>query len=142
MQNQFRNSVPQGGHAITADKPKPEWLKVLQGIALMPLMLGGYALFGQVGGAMEGPPEDPKFKCLNEWNGSMFDFEWELKQSLRDPDSFELINSYASPVKADGLQRIRFEYRARNGFGGMNVEMASAVISNADCKLISWSHLS
>ena len=29
-------------------------------------------------------------------------------------------------------------YRARNGFGGMNVERARAVIRNSDCKLLGW----
>ncbi len=83
--------------------------------------------------------KEAQFKCLNAWNGEMFTFVRAIKDNLRDPDSFELINSYASPVKSNGLQIIRMEFRARNGFGGMNVESASGLVKNSDCELISWS---
>lgn len=83
--------------------------------------------------------KEAQFKCLNAWNGEMFTFVRAIKDGLRDPDSFELVNSYASPVKSNGLQIIRMEFRARNGFGGMNVESASGLVKNSDCELISWS---
>lgn len=138
MQNQFRNSVPQGGHAITADNAKPKWLKVVQGIALMPLILGGFGLIGYLGKQMEGGPKDRQYACTASLNGSMSEFALEVKYNLRDPDSFEHIQSFATTVDGDGMQRIRMKFRAHNGFGGMNVEMAEAVVQNSGCKLISW----
>ena len=117
---------------------KPTWLKVLQGIALMPLMVGGYVLFNYVGEAMEGEPEDRQYACTASVNGSMSEFALEVKYDLRDPDSFEHIQSFATTVDGDGMQRIRMKFRSRNGFGGMNVEMAEAVVQNSGCKLISW----
>lgn len=138
MQNQFRNSVPQDGHDLTADKPKREWVKVLQGIALVPLMFGGLAIVNYIGEAMEGEPKDRRYACTASLNGSMSEFAIEVKYDLRDPDSFEHIQSFATTVDSDGMQRIRMKFRARNGFGGMNIEMAEAIVSNANCDLISW----
>lgn len=40
----------------------------------------------------------------------------ELKNMVRDPDSLEIASALAMP---DG-QTVCYEYRARNGFGGMN----------------------
>lgn len=138
MQNQFRNCVPQGDHALSADRPKREWVKVLQGIALVPLMLGGFGIFNYIGEAMEGEPKDRQYACTASLNGSMSEFAIEVKYDLRDPGSFEHIQSFATTVDGDGRQRIRMKFRARNGFGGMNVEMAEAIVSNANCDLISW----
>lgn len=138
MQNQFRNSVPQGDHALSADKPKREWVKVLQGIALMPLMLGGFGIFNYIGEAMEGEPKDRQYACTAALDGSMSGFVRKVESSLRDPDSFEHIQSFATTVDHDGMQRVRMKFRARNGFGGVNVEMAEAVVQNAGCEIISW----
>jgi hypothetical protein len=44
-----------------------------------------------------------------------------LRQAMREPSSFELI---AATGTADGT-RLCIVYRARNGFGGMNVEGAT-----------------
>lgn len=46
-----------------------------------------------------------------------------LKQAMRDPDSFKL----SQALVIDGTGAVCYEYRARNGFGGMNV--GHAVIS-------------
>lgn len=136
MQSPFRQTLLQGKKTMPADKPK--WLKVLQGIALMPLMVGGYALFNYVGEAMEGEPKDKQYACTASLNGSMSSFVLEVEGSLREPDSFEHIQSFATTVDHDGMQRIRMKFRASNGFGGMNVEMAEAVVQNAGCEIISW----
>ncbi|ORE90940.1 hypothetical protein [Aurantimonas sp. 22II-16-19i] len=88
--------------------------------------------------AREVAAKEVQFRCLSGWTGSMLDFAREVKDSLREPDSFEHVMSSATPVHADGTQIIIMEYRARNGFGGMNVETAQATVNNDDCKLISW----
>ncbi|ODT01664.1 MAG: hypothetical protein ABS49_00760 [Erythrobacter sp. SCN 62-14] len=81
---------------------------------------------------------EAQFKCLRSLDGSMGSFAIEVKYELRDPDSFEHIQSFATAVDADGTQRVRMKFRARNGFGGMNVEMAEAVVDNSDCEVRSW----
>lgn len=40
-----------------------------------------------------------------------------LKKAMRDPESFKL----ESALVIDGTNAVCYEYRARNGFGGMNV---------------------
>jgi hypothetical protein len=40
-----------------------------------------------------------------------------LKRAMRDPDSFKL----AQALVINGTGAVCYEYRARNGFGGMNV---------------------
>lgn len=47
-----------------------------------------------------------------------------LKKAMRDPDSFKL----SQALVIDGSGAVCYEYRARNGFGGMNV--GYAVISS------------
>jgi hypothetical protein len=81
---------------------------------------------------------EAQLKCLRSLDGSMGSFKIEVKYELRDPDSFEHIQSFATAVDADGTQRIRMKFRARNGFGGMNVEMAEAVVDNSECEVRSW----
>lgn len=43
-----------------------------------------------------------------------------LKKAMRNPDSFQL----ESAVVVDGTNAVCYEYRAQNGFGGMNVGRA------------------
>ena len=49
----------------------------------------------------------------------------ELKRSMRDPDSFKL----TSVLLMDKTKAVCYEYRSRNGFGGMNA--GRAVFSSA-----------
>lgn len=136
MQDPIRQTVLQDVKDMPADKPT--WLKLLQGIALMPLMVGGYALFNYVGEAIEGEPKDRQYACTASLDGSMSGFAREVESSLRDPDSFEHVQSFATAIDDGGMQRVRMKFRARNGFGGVNVEMAEAVVQNAGCEIISW----
>ena len=84
---------------------------------------------------------DPKFRCLSKLDGSMTDLVWEVKRNARNPDSFEHIESSATAIDAEGHQHIRMKFRAQNGFGGMSIDTAEAIVSNPGCKLISWSIL-
>lgn len=45
----------------------------------------------------------------------------DLKSSLKDPGSFEVIKGISMPLK-DGGTRIYFKYRAKNSFGGYVIE--------------------
>jgi len=72
------------------------------------------------------------FHCLSKWDGSHREFKQAVTKNLRDPDSFEHIETRVTPVK-DGKHRIIMEYRARNGFGGMVVGQATGAYANSDC---------
>lgn len=50
--------------------------------------------------------------------------ETVVKKSLRDPDSYDLINA-RSEERNGGLYMV-IEYRAKNGFGGFNVNRVAA----------------
>lgn len=73
------------------------------------------------------------FHCLSDWDGSHRDFRAKVVEFLRDPDSFDLIETRITPVDADGRHQIFMTYRARNGFGGMDVATAKGLVANADC---------
>lgn len=53
-----------------------------------------------------------------------------LKSSLRDPDSYESIEWSPLVENDDGTYGLRHTYRARNGFGGMNVETKTFLFSS------------
>jgi len=73
------------------------------------------------------------FHCLSGWDGSHANFKREVESMMRDPDSFEHISTRVTPVSAGGMHTVLMEYRARNGFGGMNVGTASGTFRNSDC---------
>ena len=56
----------------------------------------------------------------------------KLKQNLRNPDSFQKVSSGISNMSDEHV--IALEYRAENGFGGMNVGHAYLTIDNSTCK--------
>jgi hypothetical protein len=73
------------------------------------------------------------FHCLNTWDGSHRGVVNWLKDNLRDPDSYEHIETRITPVNATGEHTLIMQYRARNGFGGTNVETLTATVQNSDC---------
>ena len=72
------------------------------------------------------------FHCLSGWDGSHRGLVSQVKNRLRDPDSFEHVETRITPNK-NGRHIVIMTYRARNGFGGMNIEKAYATVSNATC---------
>ncbi len=73
------------------------------------------------------------FHCLSAWDGSHRELVRALKLTLRDPDSFEHIETKITPVNDKGEHGLMMNYRARNGFGGMNVGSLLASVKNSDC---------
>ena len=61
------------------------------------------------------------FHCLSPWDGSEPDVVEAVKRTLRDPGSFEHVKTTITPVNAKGFHYLIMIYRARNGFGGMNI---------------------
>lgn len=74
------------------------------------------------------------FHCLSPWDGSHTEVVTMVSQAMREPDSFEHIETKMLPVDKDGNNTLFMSYRARNGFGGMNVATAVATIDNKTCK--------
>jgi hypothetical protein len=73
------------------------------------------------------------FHCLSKWDGSHRELVRSLKASLRDPDSFEHIETRITPVDDKGYHVLMMNYRARNGFGGMNIGRLAAKVKGSDC---------
>lgn len=75
------------------------------------------------GSVSASPPAKPREVVENSaWDGSVQQVERYLKANLKDPDSYQSIE-WSKVVKADGGGFIvRHKYRAKNGFGGYNIE--------------------
>ena len=73
--------------------------------------------------------------CLSGWDGANRDLVRQVKASMRDPDSFEHVDTriYGNDNGEHGLW---MTFRARNGFGGMNVERVYARIDHESCKAL------
>lgn len=74
------------------------------------------------------------FHCLSGFDGSHPAVKRYVEKNMRDPDSFEHIETRISPVSKNGDHLLVMKYRAKNGFGGMNVSSATATIENKTCK--------
>ena len=74
------------------------------------------------------------FHCLSSLNGSHRAFTDGVQKRLRDPDSFEHVETLVTPVDANGTHIINMSYRARNGFGGMTMGTAIGTYRNSDCQ--------
>lgn len=81
---------------------------------------------------------DIDFHCLSSWDGSLRELVSEVKENLREPDSFEHMETRVTRVDAVGVQEIIMRYRARNGFGGVSIEAARGRFRNSDCALLDW----
>ncbi|WP_326894339.1 hypothetical protein U8P73_36360 (plasmid) [Rhizobium beringeri] len=78
------------------------------------------------------------FHCLSAWDGSDRQLVDAVKESLRDPSSFEHDETRISPVNAEGLHFVIMTFRAKNGFGGTNVGSATGMVRQSDCRLMNW----
>lgn len=74
------------------------------------------------------------FHCLSSWNGMHRGVERVVKENLRDPSSFEHIETRITPVNQDGKHRLMMSYRAANAFGGKTVGNAIAIVDNSSCE--------
>lgn len=85
-------------------------------------------------GSSEGAAEMQRkgFHCLDSWDGAHPEVVELVKGELRDPSSFQHIETRVSPVSDQGLHSFTMEYRAANGFGGMNVGASAGEYVNAD----------
>lgn len=81
--------------------------------------------------------------CLSLWDGGHPGMERAIKGRLRDPRSMEVIRTRITPVinpdyptRNGWGHRVVVDFRARNGFGGMNVAVASGLIAHEGCAVV------
>jgi len=72
------------------------------------------------------------FHCLSGWDGSNRSFVTQVERAMRNPDSFEHVETRISPVN-EGEHGVWMTFRAENGFGGLNVERMYARIDHESC---------
>ncbi|WP_407496810.1 hypothetical protein [Pseudooceanicola sp. MF1-13] len=73
------------------------------------------------------------FHCLSAWSGAHPEFVDMVRDQLRDPSSFEHVETRVTPVDEAGQHNLFMTYRAANGFGGLNVVIASGVYATDGC---------
>lgn len=62
---------------------------------------------------------------FSPWNGSHYELERIVKRALKDPDSYEHIETRFSDRGANGIYVV-MKYRAKNSFGGYVIEGVTA----------------
>jgi hypothetical protein len=71
--------------------------------------------------------------CLSGWDGSNRSTVQQVKERLRDPSSFQHVETRIAP-DGNGSHKLVMTYRAKNGFGGLNVEQVGASVDSATCE--------
>src|SRR3546814_5048775 len=66
MSNPSPEALATIGNEASPTSDKPTWLKVLQGIALAPVMLGGFLLLGYLTTGGETKSSNPQAACLDK----------------------------------------------------------------------------
>src|SRR3546814_7660156 len=87
MSNPSPEALATIGNEASPTSDKPTWLKVLQGIALAPVMLGGFLLLGYLTTGGETKSSNPHAACLDSRYMRSEEHTSELQSLMR--------NSYA-----------------------------------------------
>lgn len=80
--------------------------------------------------------EQKGFHCLSSWDGSHREVTRFVKDNLKDPSSFEHVETRITPVNDSGEHALMMQYRANNSFGGKVIGNARATIKNSDCSAV------
>lgn len=75
------------------------------------------------------------FHCLSGWDGTNQAVVQYLKQRLKDPSSFEHIETRISPMDDRGAHSLVMSYRAKNSFGAYDVGAVVASLRNVNCNI-------
>lgn len=73
------------------------------------------------------------FHCLSQWDGTHRRLIADFKPTLRDPASFEHIETKITPVN-NGQHTLFMKYRAKNAFGGYVINDLVAKIDHDTCR--------
>lgn len=74
----------------------------------------------------------PGAECLSFWDASAPQLVDLVKARLRDPESFEHIDTRLYPP-SHGLSTLVMKFRSRNGFGGMEEGVATGTLNPNNC---------
>ena len=75
----------------------------------------------------------------SEWDGSVREVKDYLKKNLRDPDSYQSIEWGKVILLSYGTYEVRHKYRAKNGFGGYDIEEKLFIIQDKKViKVVDW----
>ncbi|MGE5563140.1 MAG: hypothetical protein ACM3ZV_07490 [Bacillota bacterium] len=72
------------------------------------------------------------FDCLSAWDGSNRSVVDQVKDQLRDPDSFKHVETRITPPDKSGMHTVIMRFSSKNGFGGVNQGIATAKV-DAHC---------
>lgn len=80
------------------------------------------------------PPKKDRYgNCrLMGLGGQVLNFSGQVKRDLRNPASFEHVETRAGPIK-DGIFPVAMTYRGTNGFGAVDTKVATGEVRVADC---------
>lgn len=112
-------------------KKKKIWIAI--GVACVPLWLIGSYTTDSNGNFIARKDGNSQLECGHGWAGQNWAFERAVKENLKDPGSYEHIESKFGVPDAEGNQIATLKYRARNGFGGMEIANAEGVLNVNDC---------
>ena len=107
--------------------------------ASLAVVIGCVILAATIAGCGGETPEERReqqrrgFHCLSTWDGSHRGVVKFVRDRVRDPSSFEHVETSITPVSDSGEHELLMRYRATNGFGGVSVGLATATIQNSNC---------
>ena len=129
IRQQAKTISPQQVKSFQPYKPSREFLQVMGCLSVPIAVIVGLTVAGLIFRAFSanGPKESRQSGAnaivYNSYlDGSVYQVESWLRQNLKDPESLEVIEWFKVVERKDGSFSVVVEYRARNGFGGFNVE--------------------
>lgn len=109
-------------NVMTEEEKKRRRLMWKVTLGIFGVWFGAVILMKALGIDPEAPNRQAGFHCLSKWDGSSFAVVNYVKDHMRDPSSFEHIETKITPRRSDDTHIVLMSYRGRNGFGGMAVE--------------------
>lgn len=85
--------------------------------------------------ARQAAAENDRAKCLSSWDGSIPALKRYVRERLRNPRSFEHIETRAAEPE-NSTQMVVMTYRGENGFGGLTQGSAIARVNFRTCEII------
>lgn len=130
-------ACPNCGFQPTGSQRRKLKQQAEQGLVFAWIVVGGICLFVflMCSGVFSGPEKTKSAKeqrteriekHFSAWDGAHINLQKAIKESLRDPDSYEHIST---KYKDNGESLlVETKYRAKNGFGGMNSGRVVALV--------------
>lgn len=95
----------------------------------------------QLSDFVKAKPKEARETCLTGFDKHVFEFAWAVKDKLKDPDSFDHVQTLVTYPTPAGIQTVRMTYRAKNSFGALVLERAEAQVNIRGCDVVTWSRL-